>query len=92
MIYRSTSFQFDDRLKCDGRINYPWISPNDEANCSSQCRSDEFTPCDCNKPGSMNCEGKGSICYFHHCKMLVIVIKSLTFSCFNFAQIKTSLF
>ena len=81
VIYRSTSFQFDDSLKCDGEINYPWISPNDEANCSSQCPSSGWspplnTPCDCNKPGNMKCEGSGWICYYHYGKILVYIFKS----------------
>ena len=67
VIYRSASFDFDDYWKCDGTIKFPWISPNDEANCSSQCQSDWYTPCDCNKPGNMKCEGSGSTCYNHDC-------------------------
>ena len=55
VIYRSISFQFYDDLLCNGKINYPWISPNDEANCSSQCPSHlkQAIPCDCNKLGNM---------------------------------------
>ena len=58
----------EDRWKCDGYINCPWLSPHDEANCSQQCPSSWFTvPCDCNKPGNMTCEGKvgqrNYVCY-----------------------------
>ena len=78
VIYRSISFQFDDYLKCDGRIDYPWIIPNDEANCLSQCPSDweQHIPCDCNNPGNMKCEGRGWICYNHGCKFLVYIFKN----------------
>ena len=73
-----------DDYKCDGRINCPWLSPHDEANCSQQCSSsfDEGSssgsgsgssiPCACNKPGNMTCEGWGGVCYSESCKLLVL--------------------
>ena len=49
--------------KCNGYIDCPWLTPNDEANCSSQCPSDLLIPCDCNKPGNMKCKQRGPVCY-----------------------------
>ena len=48
--------------KCDGYIDCPWLTPNDEANCSSQCPSYLPIPCDCNKPGNMTCGKYGYVC------------------------------
>ena len=52
-------------FKCDGYIDCPWLTPNDEANCSPQCPSDLPIPCDCNKPGNMKCKQRGfsAACY-----------------------------
>ena len=76
----------DDRLKCNGVIDCPWLSPHDEANCSQQCSSPLITyyqdysiiykdsgfPCACNKPGNMTCEGRGRVCYRESGKLLVL--------------------
>ena len=71
-----------DRLKCDGVINCPWLSPHDEANCSQQCPSSwsfKPIPCDCNEPENMMCEGsvqewvhRNRVCYLKDCKLVVL--------------------
>ena len=59
--------------KCDGYISCPWLSPNDEANCSQQCSLPWFTvACDCNKPGNMTCKGENGVCYREFGKLLVL--------------------
>ena len=78
----------DDSLKCDGKINCPWLSPHDEANCPQQCQpclqsilligSRNISigwrpiPCACNKPGNMMCAGFGQVCYRESGKLLVL--------------------
>ena len=63
-----------DSLECDGRINCPGFSPHDEASCSQQCSSPWYgpIPCDCNKPRSMTCKGRGRVCYRESGKLLVL--------------------
>ena len=61
-----------DGLKYTGYIEYPWLSPHDEANCSRQCPSWYSIPCACNKPRNMTCEGKGGVCYRKSGKLLVL--------------------
>ena len=68
--------------KCNGYIDCPWLTPNDEANCSSQCPSDLLIPCDCNKPEYMKCKQRGPVCYnkngkgscFFICQSVVVVL------------------
>ena len=60
--------------KCNGYIDCPWLTPNDEANCSSQCPSDYPIPCDCNKPGNMKCKQEGPVCYENFGKVVVIYL------------------
>ena len=60
--------------KCDGSIQCPWLTPNDEANCSSQCPSYWPIPCDCNKPGNMKCEQRGRVCYNESGMTLVVYL------------------
>ena len=72
------SLVFDCRLKCqsdyecDGLIDCPWLTPNDEANCSSQCPDYFPIPCDCNKPGNMKCEKQGRVCNLNSGEDLVV--------------------
>ena len=42
-------------VKCNGYIDCPWLTSNDEANCFD-CQS-SYLPnrCDCNKPEAMKC-------------------------------------
>ena len=49
--------------QCNGYIDCPWLTPNDEANCSG-CQS-SYLPnrCDCNKPEARKCTGVGFVCY-----------------------------
>ena len=60
--------------KCDGRIDCPWLTSNDEANCPSQCPSDFPIPCNCNKPGNMKCKKKGPVCHKNFGKVVVIYL------------------
>ena len=76
--------------KCDGRINCPSLTPNDEANCT-QCPLDRPLDflfayseakevkrqhrCDCNKPGNFTCEGRGRTCYHESGKIFVYSFK-----------------
>ena len=55
---------------CNGEIECPWLSPNDEANCS-ECSSfghvTRNTSCDCNKKENFNCEWNGNGVNKHTC-------------------------
>lgn len=51
-----------EEKKCNGKINCPWLTPNDEANCSS-CPKERPNRCACNKKGKMMCKGRGYVCY-----------------------------
>ena len=62
--------------KCDGLISCPWLTPNDEANCT-QCPSWRPHRCDCNKPGNFTCEGRGLTCYRDSGKIFVYLFKQL---------------
>ena len=63
-----------DSWKCDGKIDCPWLSPHDEANCSQQCPSSNWRiPCDCNKLGNMTCQGDDRVCYEEFSKSLVLL-------------------
>ena len=64
----------NDSVKCDGKIDCPWLNFHDEANCSQQCPSRYSIPCDCNKAGNMTCEGKGTVCYNKPGKYLTFFI------------------
>ena len=48
--------------RCDGFIDCPWQDFHDETNCTS-CVSGLPNRCECNKPGSMTCTGKGFVCF-----------------------------
>jgi len=47
-----------ERSYCNGRINCPWLTPNDEANCT-ECPSNRPNRCDCNQEGNFTCEWDG---------------------------------
>ena len=71
-----------DYWKCNGKIECPWLSPHDEANCSQQCPWSDDIPCDCNKPENMTCELKrtlNNVCYYKSCEFLVLfyVLKNI---------------
>ena len=64
---------------CNGYIDCPWLTPNDEANCSSQCPFFLFfKPCDCNKPGNMECKEQRMICYNNLGKALAYFLTCLS--------------
>ena len=56
---------------CDGQIDCPWLTPNDEENCTgspSGCKR-----CACNQPGNFTCEIEPSVggrrtCFYPSCK------------------------
>ena len=56
---------------CDGKIQCPFLTPNDEANCPG-CASDQIR-CDCNQEGNFTCTidsttGTTQTCYHKICK------------------------
>ena len=60
----------EDRF-CNGRIQCPSLTPNDEAHCTG-CPSDQIR-CDCNQEGNFTCEinsttGDTRTCYPRSCK------------------------
>jgi len=64
------------RYNCNGRINCPWLEPDDEANCS-KCPDRFPHSCNCRLEGNYSCKlTKDSIsdrtCYSDYGKVLII--------------------
>ena len=60
----------EERLYCDGEIDCPWLTPNDEANCSD-CPSYQPTRCECNRKENFMCKTDGKswnrlTCYYEN--------------------------
>ena len=51
---------FDRCSKCDGNIDCPQLTPNDEANCTT-CPPDRLNRCDCNKEENFTCAFNQSV-------------------------------
>ena len=57
-LNRSRNRTCKESWYCDGYIHCPWLTPNDEANCSA-CPSNRSTRCQCNNKEKFSCETSG---------------------------------
>ena len=86
---RSRNRTCEESWYCDGIIDCPWLTPNDEANCSD-CPSNSSMRCKCNNKEKFSCESSGEDWNALTCYNEKDTGKLFAYSiCFHFKEVKS---